>query len=96
MNWLKENWFKVGVLIMLFGIVSLLYALAPKQLNEGAQQLDTFDRELKCKEIGSKLHKRLSSEFDKDAIGGDMLPAEYWFSPSRNACFYRSGRSVRV
>ena len=79
--WLKENWFKIGVLVVIlivgFFIVNYFYNVLPKQ-----QSLEkTAEWQLKCEEYGKD---KYGDTYYVDDFG--YISRKYYFSPRLNAC----------
>lgn len=80
--WLKENWFKAGLIVAL--IVALgFYWFSWKPMQE---REDALAKNIKCQQDGMRLHETEKSG-SSDQTYGD---AEFVFSKELNTCLYRT------
>lgn len=86
-NFLKENWFKVGiliaVLIMTFGISYYFMVSLPNK--NDAETLTNL--QLKCQELGEKMYQ-VEKQDNPDTL---VIPPEYKFNKDLNTCIYSGG-----
>ena len=94
-KFLKENWFKIGIIILLLIIISLLYqflVVQPRQEREEKKIFElnkkTEDEIAQCKKYGDQYYQ---NEINKQRISkteNQILTHEYHFNKKLNACFY--------
>ena len=84
---MKENWLRVGLVIVLFIVgISIAYYYSIF-LPEKESQDFLFSMKQKCQISGTKLYKEDSKEMESDAL---FVP-EYAYNQKLNTCLYAGG-----
>ncbi len=88
-KFLKENWFKFGLFLLLFLVVatvSFYYVFfLPKQLKDQANH----NLQMECRSLGEKIDKEINPP--DNPIGQIPYTPEYFYNRKLGKCFYYGG-----
>ena len=78
-NWLKENWFKLGGVLVIVGVVAALFMVRIEQKE------DSFARKQECASYIDAIERKL-----KEISIGELIYGldQVFYSPQRNSCLY--------
>ncbi len=93
-NWLKNNWFKLGILVVfLIFVFSLFYyfvVFIPQKEKVKTEQLTQekyLEQQEKCREAGIKAYKEDALRYGAN----NMLEPKYVYNKNLNLCLYSGG-----
>ena len=87
MEWLKENWFKVGFLLVILG-VGVSYIALPRD-DDSLTQDELLTKKIECAEIGRKAYDRYATEMSDRTT--TPLDPEFAYNRNLNTCLYAGG-----
>ena len=84
MSWLKENWSKCGVLVLLVLVIGLLYfSLTSQKENTNV----SFDNKEKCaQQAQAYLQNERQADSPQNGVNANVLNEQYIFSTSLDTC----------
>jgi hypothetical protein len=89
MNWIKQNWFKLGILLLLFAVVLLGFFYFFFSWIPAHKAISALKNQEQCRIVGEKAFKA-----DADIYGSThMIEPQYTFNEKLNTCIYSSGYS---
>jgi hypothetical protein len=94
MNWIKENWFKLSILLILLLGLSIFYKFTEQKKQTPPIKLPSIETEKKispvqmekCNELGIQLH-----EEDKKTYPFGAFEPKYKYSVTKETCLYSGG-----
>jgi hypothetical protein len=85
MNWIKENWFKISLLILIIIILICLSLFISNQ-----NKRENLSNNIKCQQEGMNLHEIENKELKENFFGIRNEMPEFKFSKELNTCLYKA------